>query len=80
MKSKKCDRCGDISNSVVELKSIYQMPELKALCEPCGEVANSFLDCYGKKKPEDIARLRSFLIRGKRQIGIITATMNAGYF
>jgi hypothetical protein len=80
MKSKTCDICGIDCDSVTELKAIYQTPQLKALCNSCGEVADSFVNYYGKKKPEDVARLHLFLMSGKRQVDILTATMNAGYF
>lgn len=78
----KCDRC----NSEVELYArgrglfyVYRIHGIVQMCESCIKVADSIVGYWGKKKPEDIQRLKDFLNSGKNIRNKYSALMNAGY-
>lgn len=89
-----CDRCGkDCRNGkfnfvppweLVELKRIYKTRFVEFVCKGCGDVANSFVNYYGKKKPEDMLTVNKFLrngkVSGELEISIYSQLNNAGYY
>ena len=50
------------------------------ICEKCTTKSNKFINYYGVKKPEDLARLHQFLISGVLPMRDFSTLMNAGYW
>lgn len=77
-----CHVCGTIFEYAFQLgalKENYQVGYVD-ICWACGDTANSFINYYGVKKPEDLARLHQFLISGVLPMRDFSTLMNAGYW
>ena len=75
-----CDRCGKKTVILNEIKSIYQIHEMKELCEKCGNESSGFISYYGKKKQKDLRKLRDYFNSGRLILNKYNSLMNAGYF
>lgn len=47
-----------------EVKNVYVIHDMKDVCHDCGYDLSSFINYYGKKKPEDLAALKRTMNTG----------------
>lgn len=92
-----CDRCGKdcrynpklykdfvLTDELLDLKSTYQIWNVRKICWNCTIVANSFVDYYGVKSEWDKAQLKEYLQSGikarQTEINLYNQLMYAGYY
>lgn len=83
---RQCHVCGIVFRDnkygywdIEQIRKIYSVCNNLDMCAKCARKADSFVDYYGKKKPEDVAKLKRFLLSGYQAKKDFSALMNGGY-